>query len=172
MLEEALRLAEQLELHEVYSQALSSRSVVIMREGRHDETVTLLRRALEVALEGDYASAAFRAWNNLAVTLEGDDRYLEVVELNKTTLEMARRKGDRSSELAALLGYCAPLVALGRWDEAIAFAEEAQTAEELEAMGWAATRVGELVAVHVRRGETEAARQVLAVAKARAAGCD
>jgi tetratricopeptide (TPR) repeat protein len=167
VLEEALRLAEQLELREVYSQALSSRSVVIMREGRHDETVTLLRRALEVALEGDYTTAAFRAWNNLAVTLEGDDRYLEVVELNKTTLEMARRKGDRSSELAALLGYCAPLVALGRWDEAIAFADEAETAKELEAMGWASVRVGELVSVHVRRGETEAARQVFAVAKAR-----
>jgi class 3 adenylate cyclase/tetratricopeptide (TPR) repeat protein len=167
VLEEALRLAEQLELREVYSQALSSRSVVLMREGRHDETVTLLRRALEVALEGDYTSAAFRAWNNLAVTLEGDDRYLEVVELNQTTLEMARRKGDRSSELAALLGYCAPLVALGRWDEAIAFAAEAETAEELEAMGWAAVRVGEVVSVHVRRGDTEKARQVLAVAKAR-----
>ncbi|HEY8673022.1 MAG TPA: adenylate/guanylate cyclase domain-containing protein [Candidatus Dormibacteraeota bacterium] len=167
VLEEALRLAEQLELHEVYSQALSSRAVAIMREGRHDETVTLLRRALEVALEGDYATAAFRAWNNLAVTLEGDDRYLEVVELIATTLEMARRKGDRSSELAALLGYCAPLVALGRWDEAIAFAAEAETAEELEAMGWAAVRVGELVSVHVRRGETEAARQVFAVAKTR-----
>ena len=97
--------------------------------------MTLLRRALEVALEGDYTTAAFRAWNNLAVTLEGDDRYREVAELNTTTLEMARRKGDRSSELAALLGYCAPLVALGRWDEAIAFADEAQTAEELEAMG-------------------------------------
>jgi tetratricopeptide (TPR) repeat protein len=168
VLEEALRLAEQLELREVYSQALSSRSVVLMREGRHDETVTLLRRALEVALEGDYTTAAFRAWNNLAVTLEGDDRYLEVVELNTTTLEMARRKGDRSSELAALLGYCAPLVALGRWDEAIAFADEAQTAEELEAMGWAAVRVGELASVHVRRGETETAREVFDGAKARA----
>jgi tetratricopeptide (TPR) repeat protein len=39
VIEEALRLAEQLQLREVYSQALSSRSVAIMREGRHDESV-------------------------------------------------------------------------------------------------------------------------------------
>jgi class 3 adenylate cyclase/tetratricopeptide (TPR) repeat protein len=167
VLEEALRLAQQLQLHEVYSQALSSRAVSILREGRLDEAVTLLRRALEVALEGDFTKAVFRAWNNLAVTLEAEDRHLEVVELIAPMLEMARRKGDRASELTALLGNAAPLIALGRWDEALAFVDEARAAEELVAMQWAAVRVVELVFIHVRRGDIEAARQVFGVAKGR-----
>jgi ATP/maltotriose-dependent transcriptional regulator MalT len=40
-------------------------------------------------------------------------------------------------------------------------------AEELEAMQWASVRVGELVPIHVRRGDLETARQVCDVAKAR-----
>ncbi len=166
VLEEALRLAQQLELDEVYSQALSSRAVSVLREGRLDEAVTLLRRALEVAIEGDFTIAVFRAWNNLAVTLESEDRYAEEVELIAPMLDMARRKGDRASELTALLGHAAPLVALGRWDESLAFVEEARAAEELEAMPWAATRVIELVLIHVRRGDLETARQVFDMAKA------
>ena len=168
VLEEALRLAEQLQLDEVYSQALSSRAVSIMRDGRYDESVTLLRRALEIALEGDFTTAAFRAWNNLAVTLEGEDRYREVLELITPTLEMARRKGDRVSELAALLGKVAPLLALGGWDESLALVREAEAAEDLEGMQWAAVRVADAVPIHVRRGEIDAARQLFAVARARA----
>ena len=167
VLEEALRLAQQLQLNEVYSQALSSRAVLILHEGRLDEAVTLLRRALEVALEGDFTKALFRAWNNLAVTLEAEDRYTEVVEVIAPMLEMARRKGNRSSELTALLGNAAPLIALGRWDEALAFVDEARAAEELDAMQWAGIRVVELVLIHVRRGDVETARQVFEVAKAR-----
>jgi len=56
VIEEALRLAQQLELPEVYSQALSSRAVAIGREGRLDEAVTVLRRALEIAIVGDFTS--------------------------------------------------------------------------------------------------------------------
>lgn len=167
VLEEVLRIAEQLQLDEVYSQALSSRAVSIMREGRLDEGVTLLRRALEVALESDFTHAAFRAWNNLAVALEFEDRYEEVVELTAQMLELSRRKGDRASELTALLGNAGPLVALGRWDEAIAFVREAEAAEELEAMQWASVRVAEVVPIHVRRGELQSARRVLEVAHVR-----
>jgi tetratricopeptide (TPR) repeat protein len=167
VLEEALRLAEQLELHEVYSQALSSRAVWISREGRTDEAVTLLRRALAVAIEGDFTHAAFRAWNNLAVALDSADRYEEMVELIVQMLELSRRKGDRARELTALLGNSGPLVALGRWDEALAFVKEAEAAEELEAMQWASVRVAEVVPIHIRRGELESARRVFEVAQGR-----
>ncbi len=168
MIDEALRLAQQLELPEVYSQALSSKSVAIGREGRLDESVTLLRRALEIAIEGDFTNAIFRAWNNLAVFLEYQDRHDEVVELTESMLELARRKGDRGSELTALLGVTTPLVALGRWDEAVRRVEEAQAAEELEAFQWAAVRVMELVPIRIRRGEVEAAREIFDTTKARA----
>jgi class 3 adenylate cyclase/tetratricopeptide (TPR) repeat protein len=168
VIDEALRLAQQLELPEVYSQALSSKSVALGREGRLDEASTLLRRALEVAIEGDFTGATFRAWNNLAVYLMYQDRYAEVVDLTESMLELARRKGDRASELTALLGMATPLVALGRWDEAVACVEEAQAAEELEALKWAAVRVIELVSVRLRRGDIEAARDLFDTVKARA----
>jgi class 3 adenylate cyclase/tetratricopeptide (TPR) repeat protein len=168
VIEEALGLAQQLELAEVYSQALSSKSVAIGREGRLDEAATLVRRALEIAIEGDFMSATFRAWNNLAVYLLYQDRNLEVVELTESMLELARRKGDRSSELTALLGMCTPLAALGRWDEAVRYVEEAQAAEELEAMKWAAIRVVEVIPIQVRRGDIRGARHAFDRAKERA----
>ena len=168
VLEVALRLAEHLQLQEVYSQALSSRAVSLMREGRHDETVTLLRRALEIAIQGDFAMAAFRAWNNLAVMLEFEDRYAEVVELITPMLEMARRNGDRANELAALLGQVAPFLALGRWDESLALVREVEAAEELAAMQWASVRAADVVPIHLRRGEVETARRVFDVVNARA----
>ncbi len=83
-------------------------------------------------------------------------------------LERARRKGDRSSELTALLGMCTPLASLGRWDEAVRYVEEAQAAEELEAMKWAAIRVIEVVPIQVRRGDVQGARHAFDVAKERA----
>src|ERR1700676_4384934 len=101
----------------------------LLRQGRFDEAATLLRRALAVALDNDSSAAAFRAWNNLGVALESEARFLENYEFTAPSREMARRKGDRANELAAIVGSMTTLVALGRWDEAIAFAEEAQAAE-------------------------------------------
>jgi class 3 adenylate cyclase/tetratricopeptide (TPR) repeat protein len=168
VLDDALRLAQQLELPEVYSQALSSWAIDLGREGRLDESVTLLRRALEIAIEGDFTGATFRAWNNLAVFLEYQDRDAEVIELIESMLELARRKGDRSSELTALLGITTPLLALGRWDEAARRVEEAEAAEELEALQWAATRLVEVVPMRIRRGDIVAARQAFDTAQGRA----
>ena len=163
ILEEALRLAAHLQLHEVYSQALSSRAILIIRQGRFDEAATLLRRALEVAIDNDFSAAAFRAWNNLGVALESQDRFVENCEFIAPALEMARRKGDRASELASTVGTLSSLIAVGRWDEAIAFAEEAQAAEEMPALQWIASGLVDLVAIHVRRGNLDAARRLLAL---------
>jgi tetratricopeptide (TPR) repeat protein len=167
VVDEALRLAQQLELPEVYSQALSSKAVTIGREGRLDEASTLLRRALEIGIEGDFTSATFRAGNNLAIYLMYQDRNAEVLELTESMLELSRRKGDRASELTALLGMTTPLVALGRWDEAVRYVEEAQAAEELEALR-AAIDVMELVPIRVRRGDIQGARHALDMARKRA----
>ncbi len=163
VLEEALRLAEHMQLHDVYSMALSSRAIAIIRQARFDEAVTLLRRALEVALEHDHSVAAFRAWNNLGVALESQDRFREEQELVAPTLELARRKGDRANELSAMTGFLTPLVATGRWDEALSTAQETQAAGELASMPWAATGLLELVAVHVRRGDIGPARELVDV---------
>jgi class 3 adenylate cyclase/tetratricopeptide (TPR) repeat protein len=161
ILEEALRLAEQHQLWEVYSHALSSRAVGLQRQARFDEAVTLLRRALEVALDKDYPAAALRAWNNLSVALESQDRFRETLELMPPTLELARRKGDRANELVALTGFIFSMVQTGRWDEALALADEARAAEELESIPFAAVGLVDLIRIHVRRGDMDAAGELV-----------
>ncbi|HEY6471054.1 MAG TPA: adenylate/guanylate cyclase domain-containing protein [Candidatus Dormibacteraeota bacterium] len=170
VLEDALLLAAQLQTHEVYSQALSSRAIWILRMGRLDEAATLLRRALEVAMEGEFTTAAFRAWSNLGVVLESQDRFVEVVESMAPMITMARQKGDRSRELAALVGVLSSLSALGRWDEAISTAAEAEAADELNAMHFVSAGLVELVPIYLHRGDVETARQLLALRGADAEG--
>jgi class 3 adenylate cyclase/tetratricopeptide (TPR) repeat protein len=161
LLEQALELAEQLELPEVYSQALNSRAIVLMHSDRVDEAGVLLRRALEVAEEHGLTEAAGRAYNNLAVVLEAQDRLAEVMALAERQLEAARRAGSRAWELAALTTSIGTLAALGRWDQAVAWAEEARAAEELVTQERSAAALVQLVPLHACRGELREAMALL-----------
>jgi predicted ATPase/class 3 adenylate cyclase len=153
LLEEALRLAEHLELPEVYSQALSSKAVFLMDSDRLDEAGLLLGRALEVALEHGLTAAAMRAYNNLGVVLASQDRFSELVLHNEKRHELARRVGDRVMELSSIVAPIGELLVLGRWDEALARAQEARAAEELEGLDWVALSIVGISSLYVRRGE-------------------
>jgi len=161
LVEEALRLAEHLELRELYAQALSSRAIGLEREDRLDEAATLLRRALEVSLEHGFTGAAFRAYNNLAVALESMDRFEEMLEITERALELARRTGDRVQELSWLAGSLGTVVVSGRRDQAIAWGEEALAAEELDSLEWVAAGPVDLATLLVHRGDLERARSML-----------
>ncbi|MGA8426429.1 MAG: hypothetical protein WB801_02450, partial [Candidatus Dormiibacterota bacterium] len=161
LLEEALELAEHLRLPEVFSQALSSKAVILTRSDRLDEAGFVLRRALEVALEHGFSAAAMRAYNNLGEVLASQDRLAEQVALGEQRLELARRVGDRFWELATLTGSLAPLIALGRWEEALARAEEAKGAEELASLEFAAAQLLPICSLHVHRGNLGEARLLL-----------
>jgi class 3 adenylate cyclase/tetratricopeptide (TPR) repeat protein len=160
-LEDALDIAEHLELHDVYSQALNSKAISLNRKGRLDEARTLLRRALEVALEHGDNSAALRAYNNLGVVLESLDRFRDGIELNDQALDFARRVGDRPSEIAALSGGLGPLLIVGEWDKAEAYAAEAGRADDISSMEWAAAGLVELAMMHARRGSFDQANALL-----------
>ncbi len=172
LLEEALELAEHLELSEVYSQALSSKAVILMGSDRLDESGVLLRRALEVALEHGLTAAAQRAYNNLAVTLEAQDRLAESVALDEQRLELARRVGDRFWELSVLTGSLRGLFALGRWDDAQAQAEAVSGAEELASLETWASQLLALTPLHVHRGDVGEARLLLESMKSAASSED
>jgi class 3 adenylate cyclase/tetratricopeptide (TPR) repeat protein len=161
LLEEARKLAEQLELPEVYSQALSSTAIILMHDDRLDEAGLVLRRALDVALEHGLAAAADRAYNNLGEALASQDRFTELVALSEQQLELARRVGDRFSELSTLTNPLSALLALGRWEETLASAEEAKGAEELAALEAAASGLLDLIPLYVHRGDLGEARLVL-----------
>jgi len=160
-LDEALELAEHLELRETYSHALSSKAIGLIRLDRLDEASTLLQRALEVALEHGFLGAAFRAYNNLSVVYEAQDRVAEMLELNRQALELARRAGDRVQEVSWLTGALATLLLAGEWDLAQAWADEARRTDELMALEMAAGPLIDLAALHVRRGALPHARELL-----------
>jgi predicted ATPase/class 3 adenylate cyclase len=161
LLEEALELSEHLELPEVYAQALSSRGILLINRGRLDEAVTLHRRALQVALEHGLTAAALRAYNNLAVALQSLDRFAEMVDLAGQALELARRTGDRFRELSWLTGTLIPLILVGRWDQALAWAGEARSSGELSSLEWVSQGLVDLVGLYVDRGDLDQARDLL-----------
>jgi class 3 adenylate cyclase/tetratricopeptide (TPR) repeat protein len=160
-LEEALELAEHLELQEIYSQGLSSRAIGLHSRGRHQEAGALLRHALEVALAHGFIGAAQRAYNNLAVVLEARDRFAEAIEVSEQGLALARRTGDRLRELTWLSGGIVDLVATGRWDDALAQAEEVMGTPDLSSLQSAAIGLADLMPVFLGRGLAQEARSHL-----------
>jgi class 3 adenylate cyclase/tetratricopeptide (TPR) repeat protein len=123
----ALELAEALALPEVFAEALTSKSVLLMRRNRLEESRIVLEGSLAHALANDLPAAALRAFNNLGVVFESRDRYAEAFEMTERALELARRFGDRPWEGQLLAGGISALVLLGRWDEAVARAAEAES---------------------------------------------
>ena len=160
-LEEGLELAEHLELPEIYSQGLSSRAIGLHSRGRHQEAGALLRHALDVALAHGFTAAAQRAYNNLAVVLEARDRFAEAIEVAEQGLALSRRTGDRLRELTWLSGGIVDLVATGRWDDALARADEAMGTPDLSSLESAAIGLIDLVPVFLGRGLVEKARSHL-----------
>jgi tetratricopeptide (TPR) repeat protein len=161
-LEEALGLAEQLELPDVYANALASRAVALQRVGRLNESNVLLETALEVALANDLGQTASRAYNNLSVAEESLDQFEGFVETSEAALALVRRIGSRPNEISWLTGSIYALTQLGRWDDAMAWAEEARGMAELSSLRWAASGLLDLISIHVRRGEMDEAAAVLA----------
>jgi len=161
LLEEALELAEHLQLRQVYCEALNTRAMTLDQAGRLDESQTLLERALEVALEEGFTASAMRAYNNLGVVLESQDRFAAEEELCRQALQMARRTGDKGNALNVLTGSVDGLVMLGRWDEAIARAEEAMQAAELESLEWVRSSLHHVAVVHAHRGQIGEATRLM-----------
>ena len=126
-LELALELAEALALPDVFAEALTSKSTLLTRRNRLNESRILLEGSLAHALAHDLPAPSLRAYNNLAVALESLDRYGEALELTDRAAQLARRVGDRIWERVMLCGPISGLVLLGRWAEAVTRAAEAES---------------------------------------------
>jgi tetratricopeptide (TPR) repeat protein len=161
-IEFALDIAEGLRLPEVMSQAMNTKGLILSTRGRFEEGIILLRRALDIALEHDLTAAALRAYNNVAAAASQVDRFEEVLELGRQGLELARRTGDRLSELAFMTGDTGELIYLGRWDEAVERLDQVDLHDEL-VLDMVLTGLGTLVSLFTHRGDLARAREVLAV---------
>src|SRR5205814_10513788 len=158
-LERALTLAERLLMPEVFVEALTSKALVVMDEGRLAEARIMLEAAASRAHAEQLYASALRAENNLAVVLEALDRHAEAYELVERTTALARRRGARAWELELRTGGLIQLFLLGRWDEGAAIATDVEPRATL--IG-ARGNLVVMVFVHCERGDLEAARALLA----------
>jgi class 3 adenylate cyclase/tetratricopeptide (TPR) repeat protein len=158
VLERALTLADRLLLPEILVEALTSRAIAILDQGRRTEALILLEAAATRAHAEQLYASALRAENNLASVLEGSDRYGEAIELVDRATALARRRGDRRWESMLRTGGLIQLFLLGRWDEALVIAAEEEPLVAIEAAR------GNLLAValvHCERGDLQPARALL-----------
>jgi class 3 adenylate cyclase/tetratricopeptide (TPR) repeat protein len=161
-IEQALGLAERLLLPEVFVEALISKSVLLSLQDRLIEALTLLEAAAARAHSEQLFASELRAQNNLAAQLEAADRYAEGFEYAERGSALARRRGDRRWESVLRTGSLAPLIQLGRWNEAIAIAAE----EEPLIVGEFALGALVMIAlVHCERGELAPARAAVSNAE-------
>ncbi len=156
-IEYSLGLAEKLNLRETLAEALVNKALLLLRDDRLFEARVLLEGALELALANDLRRVALRAYNNLGVILESSDRFTEGADTVGRAVELARRNGDRSWESSLVGGSVITLVMLGRWDEAVARASEA---EAIATTSFAKTLILTIVPVHCQRGQLDRAREV------------
>jgi class 3 adenylate cyclase/tetratricopeptide (TPR) repeat protein len=160
--ETALDLAEALNLPEVLSQAVNTKAMILSNGGRNVEAGALIRLALQVALDNDLPSAALRAYNNAADLDARADRYEQAAAGYRAGLTLARRVGLRQSEWQ-FLGQVYPLYALGRWDEALALAADVPDEAFVQTRFPFICLLGPVVAIHVHRGDVEAAARLTAL---------
>jgi tetratricopeptide (TPR) repeat protein len=121
--DEALTTLEAEQAWPELASALIDRAVYLLHRHRPQEASGALRQAIVLAEQHDLPPVSLRARFNLgAVELESD-RLEEAVDVVQEGLRIARERGDRQSERAMLSQLVTPLVALGRWDEAMIVAE-------------------------------------------------
>jgi class 3 adenylate cyclase/tetratricopeptide (TPR) repeat protein len=159
-IETALRLAESLALPETLSQALNTKALILLTDGRRNEGGVLLRHALELALEHDKPSAALRAYYNLLDGVQcAGDRYEDAVETARQGLAYARKVGNRYWEWSFLaLGF--PFYALGEWDEVLAMRDELPREDWRQARLPFSTLLRSVVPICVHRGQLEEAKRM------------
>ena len=159
VLEQALRLSEQLALDETLVTALNSKSVVLLLEGRLLEAQLLLEGAV-VRSRGRSDANWWRAQNNLAQVMYSVDRLEDALALNSEVVALARQRGDReiiATQLSTSIGI---LRLLGRWEEAL---ERLATVEALPRVSMIArSELIEAVPILCDRGELGRAEELLA----------
>jgi tetratricopeptide (TPR) repeat protein len=157
--ESALEVAETLWLPEIVAQALITKSIVADTMGRSEESIALLKHALELALENDLPWAALRAHANLGDTLARRERFDEALENHRAEAALAARVGGTRWQRMSLADSAYILGVRGAWDEAVAIATEV-LGDSQAGYVWALFSL--VSEVYVPRGALDDAKDLLA----------
>ena len=152
----ALGVAQALRLPETLIRALGTKALLARAAGRPEEQLALLRHAVRYALENDPERAAVGYGNLSDACFEGD-RYGEALEALGEALALARRGGDRSSELFALSETTYALTMAGRWDEAVSTFDDLPE-DQLGTNANLASPLCGVLEIFIHRGQLERAR--------------
>jgi len=151
----AVRLAEQLALPDVLSDALNTKAVLAKIAGADGEALELVERALAVARGQDRPKPLLRAFMNLSYLLAGEGRYAEALSVAEEGVTLSREIGSATGEQRLLHEVLAAQLSLGEWDAALRVAKRI---EEMSSLGLWASSVPTL---HALRGELGEARRAL-----------
>jgi class 3 adenylate cyclase/tetratricopeptide (TPR) repeat protein len=161
-IELSLSVSEALRLPQTLAQALGMKALLARGNRRPQEELALLRHVISYALEQDLPERAAIGYGNLSDACFNGDRYGEALDALAEALALARRVGDRSTELYVLTETSYALAMTGRWDEALATASEVPV-EQLRTTGALASVLTGLVEVYLHRGRLADARELVSV---------
>ena len=154
----ALKAAEWLGLPEVLSQAMNTKALTYLNDGRLTEGGALLRRALEIALEHDLPTAAMRAYANTSVLISQQDDYEAAEVFQREAITAAARWGLRGFKAFLESHLSATLWMTGRWDEVTALWEDLPDVEEAPDVEVAKQIIASVMMIVLGdRGEVDAA---------------
>jgi predicted ATPase/class 3 adenylate cyclase len=162
--DQALQIAEMVDVPEAFVVALNTRACALAARGRRDEAQLIYDGALRFAIERNVGADQLRSLEvNLASTLEEADRLEDCLEHYAQAETLARRLGDRVSVASTRLTRYNALLELGRWDEYASLYEEylEHDAPELSAVLLLSCMRVTVVWLQLRRGDVTAARTVL-----------
>jgi len=122
--DQALALAERLNLDQIVAEAFVNKGSSLDFLGRRRESAAIQQVALVLARAGGWITTELRAANNLSVALAGDEPR-RANEILREGVALGRRVGNRgmTAWLAGSLGYYAYLTG-DDWDGALAAVEE------------------------------------------------
>ncbi len=158
----ALDIAEAHAYPEPLTLALRAKAGIAQSRGHHEEAGTLLKGALEIALDHDLGLEAGNCYFNLSDQCFRRDEYADALGYLDEALALARKLGIRPEEWAVLAERTYPLYMLGRWEEAQAASEEF-TQEQINAGGTVLSLLQSGVEIHLQRGDLDGAHRVFSM---------
>jgi class 3 adenylate cyclase/tetratricopeptide (TPR) repeat protein len=160
--ERALDIAETHAYQKALVVALQCRAGVAVSRGHRVEAGALLDRALPLALEHDQVDEAHSIYIWLSdLCLQRDD-YAAALGYLDEVLALSRRVGDRRRELGIVSERTYVLLMTGHWDEALGPGLEL-TRDQIDTGALLLSTLQSSVEIHVKRGELQKARNVLAL---------
>ena len=155
----ALELAEAYGYPEPMVVALGAKAAIAHSRGHSEEALGLQKHRLAIALEHDLTELAINSYFILSDGAFHRDRYADALAHQDDALALVRKIGDRPGEWSLLAERTYALFMTGRWDEALAVAEEL-TEEQTRSGGMFLSLLSGPLEICLQRGDLVEARRL------------